>query len=74
MLLGKLYFFRIEGERSAKTQNPEQVANYNQQWPRKGAIEFKNYFVKYRPNLPHVIKNLSVRIAHGEKVILNDII
>ena len=38
-------------------------------WPARGSIEFKNYFVKYRPNLPHVIHNLSVSINAHEKVI-----
>ena len=64
-----IILLRIEGEAPAKAKHPEQIANYSQQWPSNGTIEFKNYFVKYRPNLPQVIKDLSVRIAHGEKVI-----
>ena len=65
---------RIEGEASAKTKNPESVKNLTETWPGQGSIEFKNYFVKYRPNLPHVIDNLSVSINSGEKVIfLNEL-
>jgi len=62
-------FFRIEGEASPKTSHPEEIDNYSDEWPSNGSIEFKNYYVKYRPNLPQVIKDLSVRIAHGEKVL-----
>jgi len=61
-------FTQIEGEAPAKTIHPEQVENYNQQWPPNGSIDFKHYYVKYRPNLPLVIKDLNVHIAHGEKI------
>jgi len=61
-------FTEVEGEAPAKTKEPEKVENMTSNWPARGSIEFKNYFVKYRPNLPHVIDNLSVSINSGEKV------
>jgi len=63
-----LYNIRIEGEAPAETKNSENVQNLTVNWPARGAIEFKNYFVKYRPNLPHVIDDLSVSINASEKV------
>jgi len=61
-------FAEIVGEAPAETKDPENVENLTVNWPARGSIEFKNYFVKYRPNLPHVIDNLSVLIDSGEKV------
>jgi len=61
-------FAEIVGEAPAETKDPENVENLTSNWPARGSIEFKNYFVKYRPNLPHVIDNLSVSINSGEKV------
>jgi len=60
-------FTEVEGEAPAKTKEPERVQNMTSNWPARGSIEFRNYFVKYRPNLPHVIDNLSVSINSGEK-------
>nr|CAH7765033.1 unnamed protein product [Callosobruchus chinensis] len=38
------------------------------QWPDQGAVEFKNYAVRYRPGLDLVLKDVSFRIKGGEKV------
>jgi len=59
---------RIEGEAPSSTKNRSQVENYNENWPEKGTIDFKNYYVKYRPNLPYVIQDFNLHINHGEKV------
>ena len=59
---------RIEGEAPAETKDPENVKDLTVNWPARGSIEFKNYSVKYRPNLPHVINNLNVSINSAEKV------
>ncbi|KAL8286968.1 hypothetical protein RQP46_003974 [Phenoliferia psychrophenolica] len=37
-------------------------------WPARGGIELKNVCMSYRPNLPPVLKNLSISIRPGEKV------
>ncbi|GJE88588.1 ABC transporter C family protein [Phanerochaete sordida] len=38
------------------------------EWPREGAIEFKDIVMRYRPGLPYVLKGLSMSIKGGEKV------
>ena len=38
------------------------------QWPKKGRIVIKNLSIKYRPSLPYVIKNLTLRVKSGSKV------
>ncbi|SCZ99314.1 BZ3500_MvSof-1268-A1-R1_Chr7-2g09480 [Microbotryum saponariae] len=37
-------------------------------WPAHGAIEFENVFMSYRPELPPVLKGLSLRIEGGQKI------
>ncbi len=37
-------------------------------WPSGGAVEFRGAVMRYRPELPDVLKGLDVRIAPGEKV------
>lgn len=37
-------------------------------WPDKGAIQFKNVELRYRENLPLVLKDVSFNIHPGEKV------
>lgn len=37
-------------------------------WPEKGDLEFINYSVRYRPNTPLVLKNISISIKQGEKI------
>ncbi len=65
-------FAEIQGEAPAETTDPENVKDLTVNWPARGSIEFKNYSVKYRPNLPHVIDNLSVSINSSEKVTFLD--
>ena len=38
------------------------------QWPAEGAIELKDVVLKYRPELPPVLKGLSMSVKPGEKV------
>jgi len=61
-------FTYIEGEANPKTVNPDAVQNLTSNWPARGAIEFKNYSVKYRPNLPNVIDNISLSVSSAEKI------
>jgi ABC-type multidrug transport system fused ATPase/permease subunit len=37
-------------------------------WPSQGAIEIKDMVMRYRPELPPVIKGLSMSIRGGEKI------
>ncbi|KAI0080155.1 metal resistance protein YCF1 [Panus rudis PR-1116 ss-1] len=37
-------------------------------WPTKGEIEFRDYSTKYRPELDPVLKNISIKINHREKI------
>lgn len=37
-------------------------------WPSAGAIEFNNIVLKYRPELPAVLKNLTMSVRPGEKI------
>ncbi len=38
------------------------------QWPYRGDIQIENLELRYRPELPAVIQNLSARIVAGEKI------
>ncbi|BGP39125.1 hypothetical protein JCM10450v2_003079 [Rhodotorula kratochvilovae] len=38
------------------------------EWPSGGAIEFKDVVMRYRPDLPPVLKGLSLSIGRGEKI------
>lgn len=37
-------------------------------WPHTGAIEFKDYSTRYRPELDMCLKSISLRIEGGEKI------
>lgn len=37
-------------------------------WPSKGQIIFKNVSLKYDPNLPDVLKDISLNITPGQKI------
>jgi ABC-type bacteriocin/lantibiotic exporter with double-glycine peptidase domain len=37
-------------------------------WPTEGRIVMKDVFMKYRPELPPVLKGLSLDISPGEKI------
>ena len=37
-------------------------------WPSKGRLEIKDAVLKYRPELPLVLKGLSMAVHGGEKV------
>jgi len=38
------------------------------EWPTKGDLQFKNLFVKYRPNLDFVLRDINVHILSSEKI------
>lgn len=37
-------------------------------WPNQGTIEFNNVEMRYRPNLPLVLKGLTFNVGAAEKV------
>ena len=37
-------------------------------WPSEGKLEIKNAVLKYRPELPLVLKGLSMTVKGGEKI------
>jgi ABC-type multidrug transport system fused ATPase/permease subunit len=37
-------------------------------WPNRGSIEFRNYTLRYRPELEPVLNNLNLRIKSNEKI------
>jgi ABC-type bacteriocin/lantibiotic exporter with double-glycine peptidase domain len=37
-------------------------------WPSEGKLEIKDAFLKYRPELPLVLKGLSMAVKGGEKI------
>ena len=61
--------FKIETEKNAEeiSNNKKDEIKY-ENWPEKGNIEFVNYFVRYRPNTPDILKNINLKIKKGEKV------
>ena len=42
--------------------------NIDENWYKTGDIEFINYNASYRPNTPNILKNINLKIKHGEKV------
>lgn len=38
------------------------------EWPIRGAVEFKNVEMSYRPGLPNVLHGISLSINAGEKI------
>ena len=61
-------FNRIKPESETKTKDPLKIANYSANWPSEGCIEFFNHSVKYRKNLPTVLKKITLRIKAHEKI------
>ncbi|WFD44005.1 hypothetical protein MPSI1_002670 [Malassezia psittaci] len=37
-------------------------------WPSEGSVELENVWLKYRSNLPYVLKGLSLQVHGGEKI------
>nr|QST14989.1 ABCC5 protein [Diaphanosoma celebensis] len=58
------YFQTLEAEGPAIVENRRPQEN----WPRHGAIRFSNVKMRYRTNLPLVLKGISFDIEPGEKI------
>ncbi|CCE62252.1 hypothetical protein TPHA_0C00960 [Tetrapisispora phaffii CBS 4417] len=61
---------RIEEYSHLPSEAPLIIENNrpSEEWPSKGAIEFKNYSTRYRPELDLVLKNINLKILPKEKV------
>lgn len=44
------------------------VKGFCSSWPQRGEIELRNFYTKYRPSLPYVLRDTSFKINGGEKV------
>ena len=70
-------------DHNESNQNNENIFNYDEEtghcsvvtkkspleyWPRDGEIEFKNVWMRYRSNTPHVLRGVSFHINSGERV------
>ncbi|CAD6196014.1 unnamed protein product [Caenorhabditis auriculariae] len=61
-------------ERVKEYQAIEQEAKWEgetelpKDWPEKGEIQFENYAMRYREDLPKVLKNIDLKISGGEKI------
>lgn len=58
------YAERVEQEASheiAETKPPKS-------WPSSGQIDLENVVMKYRPELPSVLKGMSLSVGSGEKI------
>ncbi|KAI5474500.1 ABC transporter [Pseudohyphozyma bogoriensis] len=53
-------------EHEAPSEIPETAPAAS--WPQKGAIEFSNVEMRYRPELPPVLRGFSLKVRPGEKV------
>ena len=56
---------KIEMEKGS--ENNDNI-NFDENWPKKGNIEFINYRTSYRPNTPDILKNINLKIKDGEKI------
>lgn len=43
----------------------------SKEWPQKGQIIFKNFYLRYSQDSPHVLKDLNIKIESMEKVIFS---
>ena len=58
--------YTTEIEREVPQEIPDQKPPVS--WPAQGQIVLKNVVLKYRPELPSVLKCLSMNVKAGEKV------
>ena len=56
---------KIEMEKDSDNNNEILI---NENWSKRGNIEFINYYASYRPNTPEILKNINLKIESGEKI------
>jgi len=59
-----LSYHKLQPEAPAEVPEHEPAAS----WPEHGAISFKNYSVRYRPELDLVLKDINLDIGPGERI------
>ncbi|RZF41687.1 hypothetical protein LSTR_LSTR011622 [Laodelphax striatellus] len=60
-IMGYVHSLKKEGGYGAVSKPPND-------WPAKGSIRFEDVCLRYRSSLPLVLKNVSFKIRHGEKI------
>ena len=58
------YGNQLEAEAPAVIEDSRPPEN----WPASGAIEFKKVFMSYRPDLPPVLKGMTLSVGAGERI------
>ncbi|KAL5494990.1 hypothetical protein ACEPAI_452 [Sanghuangporus weigelae] len=55
---------------SVEQESPHEVDDFRPppEWPSEGEVEFRDIVLKYRPELPPVLKGISMSIKGGEKI------
>ncbi|KAF5392368.1 hypothetical protein D9757_001460 [Collybiopsis confluens] len=62
----RIVYYSNEVEQEAAHELPE--CKPPSPWPSQGQVEFKNVVLKYRPELPPVLREVSMTIKGGEKI------
>jgi ABC-type bacteriocin/lantibiotic exporter with double-glycine peptidase domain len=62
----RIVHYTTEIEQEAPHEIPDQKPSLS--WPAQGRIVLKDIVLKYRPELPLVLKGLSMDVKAGEKV------
>ena len=58
-------FAQLKSEESTIGSN---IPANHENWPQKASVEFENFSLRYAPDLPLILNNLSFKIAAGEHV------
>ena len=62
----RIVFYACDIEQEPPHEIPETKPDAN--WPSEGKLEIKDAVLKYRPELPLVLKGLSMSVQGGEKI------
>jgi len=54
-----------EGLPQGRQRVAQSVESVLTSWPNKGEVEFDNVFMRYRPNLPQVLRGVSFKVSGG---------
>ena len=67
--IGKMMDYKSSKiSKSSKSTIKSIISENEVEWPRKAIIKVKNFSLRYRPELPLVLKRISFSIQEGEKV------
>lgn len=61
-----LEYGRLKSE--DELDKPEIDDNLPEGWPKRGHIEFNKVSLRYSPDTPHVLKNITLEVKPGEKI------